>query len=312
MKEKLKRIYEFLKKPNILFTCISYILFAIFTTLAFVCLGLNSSEVLLSIMYSGMGITFFYCVYLFVRYDYRRIKQGINNLKEKLSKKSKFLNKVFNDSYFRTIFATIFSFILGIGFVGYNAFAGIYYQSIWNGTISVYYAFLVCFRIIFLSSEFSINKNIDLTDQQKDLKRAKMFKLEGILLICVNIALLVPVTLLAMSKKDVDLPMQVAIANACFTFYKMIVCVYGFVKSRKNDNLAVKGIKNLNLTSGLVSLLTLENTMIITFSESVEYSMKMLIIISAFVVVLFNFWIAIATFLKGRKQTKALKIAEQL
>lgn len=132
MKEKLKRIYEFLKKPNILFTCISYILFAIFTTLAFVCLGLNSSEVLLSIMYSGMGITFFYCVYLFVRYDYRRIKQGINNLKEKLSKKSKFLNKVFNDSYFRTIFATIFSFILGIGFVGYNAFAGIYYQSIWN------------------------------------------------------------------------------------------------------------------------------------------------------------------------------------
>lgn len=310
MKEKFKHIYEFLKKPNILFTCISYVLFALFTTLTFVCLGLNASEVLLYIMYSGMGITFFYCLYLFIRYDYKRIKQRLHNLKEKMSKKSKFLDKVFNDSYFRTIFATTFSFVLGIGFVGYNAFAGLYYHSIWNGAISVYYAFLVCIRIVFLSGEFSINKNKDLTDQQKDFKRAKMFKLEGLLLIFVNIALLVPVTLLAMSKKDVDLPMQVAIANACYTFYKMIVCVYGFVKSRKTDNLSVKGIKNLNLTSGLVSLLTLENTMIITFSESVDHSMKILIIISAFVVVVVNFWIAIATFLRGKKQTKELQTNE--
>lgn len=302
MKAKFKKVFKFFKKPNLTFTLISYGLFVIFTILAIVFSCTNLSPITTYIMFGGMGISFFYCCYLFILFDFKKIKQGCKKVKEKLSSKSKFLNRLFNDIYFRTILATSFSLFLGVCFVGYNAFAGIYYHSIWNGSISVYYAFLVQIRILFLIGEYKLSHNKDINDASQKQKRAKMLRLEGILLIFVNLALVAPVTLLATSQTNVILPMWVAITNACFTFYKTTVCIYSFIKTRKNNNLSVKGIKNLNLTSACISLLSLENTMIITFSEEIGHDMQILMILSAFVVMIVNMWVAISTLINGIKQ----------
>lgn len=305
--KNFKDVWCFLKKPNKKFTILSYCLFVLFTIMRFVFLSLNLSTTIMSIVFSGMGITFFYCCYLFIMYDFKKIKTASHNAKVRMSNKSKLLNKLFNDTYFRTVLATIFSLFLGVCFIGYNAFAGIYYHSIWNGSISVYYFFLVIIRIIFLISEYKIKHNQSIQEQEIELKRAKMFKLEGILLILVNIALIAPITLLALSQRDVNLPMWVAIANACYAFYKMTVCIYSFVKSRNNKILSIKGIKNLNLTSACVTLLSLENTMIITFSEGIDNSMRALTITSAFAVMIINLYIAISTLVVGNKIVKQIK-----
>lgn len=304
MKEKIKNIFQFLKKPNAIFSCLCYGLFFTFTILSFVFLACNVNMIFMYIAYSFMGVTFFYCCYLFIMHDFKKIKLFFKNLKLKIASKNKFLNKLFYDIYYRTILFTCFSLFLGICFVGYNAFAGFYYQSIWNGSISVYYALLVIIRIVFLLCENKILHNENISEIEKNFKRAKIFKTEGILLICVNVALIVPITLLATSQKDVNLPMWIAIADACFTFYKMTVCIYSFVKTRKNDNLAIKGIKNLNLISACVSLLSLENTMIITFSTEIEGGMKILMILSSFLVFVINMWISIATIITGNKKLK--------
>lgn len=307
MKEKLRKIFHFLKKPNAIFSCLCYGLFFAFTTLAFVFLFCGISQTLLYIAYSLMGVTFFYCCYLFIMYDFKKIKLSLKNLKLKIASKSKFLNKLFYDIYYRTLLFTYFSLFLGICFVGYNAFAGLYYHSIWNGSISVYYALLVIIRIVFLLCENKILHSENISEIEKNFKRAKIFKAEGILLICVNITLVVPITLLATSQKDVNLPMWIAIADACFTFYKMTICIYSFVKTRKNDNLAIKGIKNLNLVSACVSLLSLENTMIITFSTEIESGMKIIMILSSFLVFVINMWISISTIITGNKKLKTIQ-----
>lgn len=300
MKEKLKNMFNFLKKPNLTFTLICYGLFFVATTLTIVCLSFNTSTALMSVLYGFMGITFFYCCYLFIMFDFKKIKNWCKLQKEKISKKNKFLNKLFNDIYFRTMLATTFSLFLGILFVAYNAFAGIYYHSVWNGSISVYYAFLVVVRIMFLINEAKF-KNFN--NNLKEQKRAKLLKNVGIMLLFVNLALVAPVTLLALSKKDVNLPMWVAIANACYAFYKITICIISFVKTRHNSMLSVRCIKNLNLTSALVTLLSLENTMIITFSENgIESSMHIMMILSAFVVMLVNIWIAISSIVKGKNK----------
>lgn len=311
MKEKLKKIFQFLKKPNTVFSCLCYGIFFAFTALAFVLLFCEVNPTLVYIAYSGMGITFFYCCYLFIMYDFKKIKLCLKNLKLKIASKNKFLNKLFYDIYYRTLLFTCFSLFLGICFVAYNAFAGLYYHSIWNGSISVYYALLVIIRIAFLLCENKILRNKNISEEEREFKRAKIFKTEGILLICVNIALIAPITLLATTQKNVNLPMWVAIADACFTFYKMTVCIYSFVKTRKNNNLAIKGIKNLNLISACVSLLSLENTMIITFSTEIESGMKILMILSSFLVVVVNMWISISTIITGNKKLKATQSLSQ-
>lgn len=306
MKEKLKSCLEFLKKPSKTFSLICYLLFVAFSISAIILACLNHQSVVLYILFGGMGVTFFYCLYLFITFDYKKVRDFHKKTKDKLASKSKFLNKLFFDIYFRTLLSTSISLFLGICFVCYNAFAGIYYHSVWHGSISVYYGLLVLIKIITLSSEYNLNHKKDFTDADKGLRRAKMFKFEGICLLCVNIALIAPVSLLALSQKDVNLPMWIAIANACYAFYKIIGCTYSFIKTRKNTNLTIIGIKNLNLTSACITILSLENTLIITFSDNIESGIQIMMILSALAVMIINMSIAISTLIKGNKQVKVI------
>lgn len=309
MREKLKSLYEFLKEPKLWFSLICYGLFFVFSALSILLLCLGVNQNIMAIFYSGMGVTFFYSVYLFVRFDYRKIKLACKSAKEKLASKNKFLNKLFYNIRFRTMLATSFSLLLGIGFVVYNAYAGLKYHSVWNGSISIYYGFLVAVRVLFLVCETILIKNSEMEENQKGLYRAKMFRFEGLLLILLNVALIAPVTILALSKKQVDLPMWVAIVNACYAFYKIIVCIYSFVKTRRTALLSIKGIKNLNLTSALITMLSLENTMLLTFSETPS-DLQLLMIFTALAVMIINLFIAIRTFVLGKGEVYKLERGE--
>lgn len=311
MKEKLKNIFAFLLKPNLIFKIICYVLFIVSTILTIIFLCINANPNFMIILYSLMGITFFYSCYLFILFDFKKIKTHLSNIKNKLCEKSKFINKLYTDKFFRTLIATCFSLFLGLCFVGYNAFAGIYYHSIWHGSIAVYYIFLVIIRFILLISEYNIAKDKTLSYLEINEKRLKSFKIEGILLICLNIALIAPITLLATSQKIVNLPFWIAIANASYTFYKVSACIYSFIKSRKNSNLSIKGIKNLNLTSACISLLSLENTMIITFQKDFNNSMEILMIVSSFACLLITIGIAISTLITSKNAQKNISIESQ-
>lgn len=259
------------------------------------------------VAYSGMGVTFFYCLYLFIVFDFKKIKNFYKKTKDSLYEKSKFVSLFSSDKYFRTMVSTMFSLMMSLCFVIYNAVVGLVYHSVWNGSISVYYGFLVAIRVLFLVGEYKISIKDNFSKGEKDLRRAKMLKLEGILLLLLNLALVVPVSLLAMSKKQVNLPMWVAIANATYTFYKITICIISFIKTRNDLNLSVKGIKNLSLTSAGVSLLSLENTMIITFSETVDNSMQIIMILSALAIMILNIVVAVITLKNGKKEIKKLK-----
>jgi hypothetical protein len=57
------------------------------------------------------------------------------------------------DYHFQTFALSAISFIIGIAFTVYNGFLGIYYRSIWNGTICVYYILLATVRGIIVSTQ---------------------------------------------------------------------------------------------------------------------------------------------------------------
>lgn len=307
MKEKFKKIYEFLKRPNLFFTLLCYVMFALFGSLAIVFVCQNKTGFWMYFAYSGMAVTFFYCAYLFARFDCKRLIKSFKNLKEKSMQKSKIINGYFSDYYTKTMIKTIISLALGVCFVAYNLFVGLYYHSIWNTSIAVYYLLLVGIRVLYLVGEYKLNKNQELGNREIEEKRAKMFVFGGALMLMLSFTLIVPVTLLAMSKKQVTLPMWVAIADACYVFYKVTMCIIEFVRTRKNNVLSVKGIKNLNLTAVAVTLLSLENTMILTFSEGEERSMMILMALMALAVMVISIWVAISTIVGGKRELRNLK-----
>ena len=53
---------------------------------------------------------------------------------------------------------------------------------------------------------------------------------------------------------------------ATFTFYKFILSIYNIFKARKQDDLYIQTIRNINLASALISIVVLQVAMFQAFS----------------------------------------------
>ena len=126
-------------------------------------------------------------------------------------------------------------------------------HSIWHETISIYYFILVIIKcILFLF----LNKN---NSKEKDVKVYKIIK---ILVVLLNIFLIIPIVLLIMDKRLVEMSLIPSIAIALYVTIKTSAAITQFVKRRNDDNILFKELKTINLMDVTVSLLTLTNTLI--------------------------------------------------
>lgn len=303
----MKKIVSFFVKPPFYFSLSIYLLFIVFSILSFVGLAYNLNSYIMNGFYAVLGITFFYGMYLFFSFDFKKLRSTYRNFLNKLSSKNKFLYYYINDLYFKTMFSSIFAFLMNLFFVVYNCLTAIFYHFLWNASISIYYFVLLFIRFYILSIEFKMHKK-KWNDEQKAEKRIKIFKMEGFFLIVLDLAMVAPVTLIALLKKEVSYPMWIVILNAAFTFYKVIMCIKSFIKSRKSQNLTIRGLKNITLTEALVSILNLEYAMILTFSTQQDdlQQMHYLIMSTSFIVIVFDLIIAIITLYKSNKERKKL------
>lgn len=64
-----------------------------------------------------------------------------------------------------------------------------------------------------------------------------------------------------------------AITIAAYTTYKIIMSAINFSKAKKNGNLSVKMLRNVNLVDALVSVLSLQYALVMTFGGGIEGDM---------------------------------------
>lgn len=169
------------------------------------------------------------------------------------------ISRYFKDKEYRTIVAAFFSFVISLAFAVYNGYLGLRLGSVWNGGVCVYYLLLMSVRGIIVYTE---KKNRSAESIIKTTKRRKTFILTSVLLFVINLALITPVAMMAMFKKEVNMGTIPAIAMAAYTTYKIIAASVNYSKYRKHDNLSVRQIRHIGLIDALVSVLTLQNTLI--------------------------------------------------
>lgn len=183
------------------------------------------------------------------------------------------------------------SFLISIVFALYNGFLGIYNHSIWNGSICVYYLLLLFIKALILIDEKKI-KNKD--ENIKRIKRKKTFYISSILMFLINLSLFVPITLMIVNQKSIELDIIAGITIATYTTYKVVISIIQYTKNRKNENLAFRQIRTINLIDAILSILTLQNTLIsingandnrIMFISSVISSFEGIVIIIALSVI---------------------------
>ncbi len=167
---------------------------------------------------------------------------------------------------------------------------------IWNFSIAIYYFFLVLIRILIRSLEYSW-RNLDSAFLEK--KRKILFVISMLIELVIDFSLIAPITLMVLAKRIVEINTLFAIAVAAYTTYKVIIASINFVKSRKNENISFRQLNLINIKDALVSVLTLQNTLIMVFGDAEE--MLMLSAFSSFAILAFVIFLEILFWLKFKK-----------
>ncbi len=179
-----------------------------------------------------------------------------------------FFSNLTHNRPFRWFMLAGISFIASVLFAGYNFTVGIIYSLAWNFSVSFYYLFLSIIKIIILKSE---KKWRGLEENQVKIKRLTLFKVENIFLLLIDLALIAPISLLIIQEKQTtNMGMIPTIAVAAYTTYKIIMACVNYTRSKKFENLSMHGLKIISLKEAIVSIITLQNTMVVVFGDASE------------------------------------------
>lgn len=174
----------------------------------------------------------------------------------------------------RRTLITILSLCFTVLFSIYNRIVGIVKESLWHETISIYYLVLVIVKSIIL---IYIHKSID---RNKDLV---VFRVVKVLLIILNLLLIVPISLMVLNKRLVEMSLILSIAVALYVTIKTTKVIISFVKKRREEDILLKELKVIDLMDVVVSILTLQNTLISVNSVGFDEGLYYLTIGSSFV-----------------------------
>ena len=159
-----------------------------------------------------------------------------------MSRVKQFIDRWKNDYDFKTVTAALGSLFVTALFALYNGFLGIYNASLWHGSICVYYLVLVILRGMIISSRSRIERS-------------------GLLLF-LNFCLVVPVSLMVVRQKPVNMSLIPAIAMAAYTTYKVVMASVNLKKRKRSADNLVRLLRTISFIEALVSVLTLQNTLI--------------------------------------------------
>ena len=220
----------------------------------------------------------------------------------KFYKIKSFLKSRKKDYIFKTLVSSVVSFFVTIIFALYNGFLGIRLLSIWHGGICVFYLLLAVIRGIILLTE---KNNGARNDKQKSETRQRTFIISAFILLLLNLALALPVSLMVVLKRPVNMGLIPAITMATYTTYKIIMAFIHIQKQKRSNhnNILIAELRTINFIDALVSILTLQNTLIMVKQiPSNGNNMLVLSSVSSAVIYAIIIFVTVRLLIKGVKK----------
>jgi len=182
-------------------------------------------------------------------------------------------------------------------FALYNGYLGIRHASLWYGAICVYYILLVLLRGLIIAAA----KRLSLRERQEQA-RSRVFLTVSILLLILNVFLIPPLSLMVRQQKPVNLTLIPAIAMAAYTTYKVVMASVNLKKRQASSDSLVWMLRTINFIDALVSILTLQNTLIMVNSDGGDTGLLPLTAATSGAVWLAVSCLSVAAIVKGIRQ----------
>lgn len=172
--------------------------------------------------------------------------------------------RFWHDYALRTHIFALIAVIINLANVGANIAAAVAYSSMWYCSMAVYYFALGALRGGMLIANKQIGKRFE--GGRLALAKTRMYLACGISLMVFEAALIYAVSEMV-TEKVTSTGEIMAIAIAAYTFYKVILSIVNVKKTSRLHDPALQCLRNINLTDALVSLLSLQITMISVFDS---------------------------------------------
>lgn len=180
----------------------------------------------------------------------------------------------------KILYSTLCSMTVTFFFALYNGVMGIIMNDSWGMSISIYFLCLTIARISALCCELKYRQNKLKTTQKNAYIGLSVF------MFFIDLCLIAPISLLITNPKDFTFGLIPAIVVATYTTYKVTIAIINFRKVKKTNNIIFKYLRELSIVDALVSILTLQHTLIMV-NGGMTHDMLILSCISSFVILLF-------------------------
>ena len=210
-------------------------------------------------------------------------------MKEKINN---FIKTIFNK---KELIVSISSLFISFLYTIYNMIIGILNYSIFNGIISIYYLLLTICNSILIYRIYRTKKS------EKPYKITYIFIY--IILFLLTISFIGPAILLLLNDNIFFQDTIYSIVCALFTTISMTFSIINYVKARKEDNENIKLLRLCNLISSLLSIIILQNILILSNGE-LDNDMFILSIFSTCIIILFIIVLIIIKFIFYMKKIK--------
>lgn len=170
-----------------------------------------------------------------------------------------FARRYLTDISFQLHVSLYLSLGVNVLYAGMKFVYGVWYHSVWFGTLAVYYFFLAVMRFGLLRH---VNRNGFGKNRAAELKQYRMC---GFVLMLMNIVLSGVVVLVVRKNEGFQYAGYLIYIMAMYAFYNMITAARNVVTFRKYNSPVMSAAKAVNLAAALVSMLSLETAMLTQF-----------------------------------------------
>ena len=173
-----------------------------------------------------------------------------------------FFHRMIFDVKYRALFFTKFSLTVNILYGLLQIGMGIYYKSLWFGTLGFYY-------LLLLNVRGALVRGIKPETVGKDLNTEyKKYRSCGFFLLFMNIIISGIIIMIFDDGQTFEYPGTLIYAMAAYAFYAVGLAIYGMISYRKYKSPLLSATRAVNLACGLLSMLSLETAMLHQFGSA--------------------------------------------
>ena len=265
--EKWKRIFTKILYPPIWLMIVLTVFSAVALSTVFI-KGWNESPVAYVVyvlsFYTVTALTLFAVMVL--PKQYKKMRQMVHD--------HPLGNRYMTDAAFKVRISLFVSLGINLAYSVFNLGSGFYYRSLWIGAIAVYYILLSVIRFMLLH-------HMQRTQDAGMIAEYRSYRVTAILMMLINLTLTGIVLNMIVKNESAQYSDVFVITSATYTFYTLTVSIIDLVKYRKYKSPVMSASKAIRFAQALVSLLSLEASMLVQFGDDESFRRTMLALTGA-------------------------------